>query len=408
MQFRLNSEPTICIKCINKQDITLEWFRNWLIRVTREYMRHQYGKESRGRYEYRVTEEYWTYMSELHSNRGIQSVALDLDTEVLLRKDLNSFISSKKFYSNIGVPYKRGIMLSGRPGVGKTSLIHAISASLDRSLYFLNLKQLKTDSNLQRAISELPTNVILVFEDIDAQSNIVHKRSKNIKAKEAVTGTSKLITPVIEESPNVTNQTIETPNMFAALAALSKGATEKSTESLTLSTLLGCLDGYIMPEGTIFIFTTNHPEVLDPALIRPGRVDLHLELGYCTQYQLSKMFCTVMDDDTAELPNLKSIPEHVIPPCEAMRILCLYREDGANVVSKHLMARAQEIVSGSSVLVDDLVQMRIQEEIELLKKDEPEKGDGKVDIKNENLPVSEDSKPKVELEANNTANEKST
>lgn len=36
----------------------------------------------------------------------------------------------------------------------------------------------------------------------------------------------------------------------------------------------------------IFVFTSNHPERLDPALIRPGRMDLHIGLGYCTGEQL--------------------------------------------------------------------------------------------------------------------------
>ncbi|KAJ3126615.1 hypothetical protein HK098_007370 [Nowakowskiella sp. JEL0407] len=378
-------EPTICVAALNNKQITLQWMYNWLIRITREYYKNQiFEGDFRGRYEYR--DGYWNYMCKLHDSRGIKSVALDYDTEMLLRKDLNSFLASKHFYARIGVPYKRGIMLSGRPGVGKTSLIYAISSSLNRDLFVINLKQMKSDSVLQSALSRLSDNAIVVFEDIDAQSSIVHRRDKKKSSSavsKAASGVSKEIAPVIEESvalPPSSATSSPGANMIAALAAaFSETDRAKFDDSLTLSTLLGCLDGYILPEGTIVIFTTNHPEVLDPALIRPGRIDLHLELGYCTRYQLTSMYRTVMDDESANLVNLDKIPEQILPPCEAMRIMCLYREDGTDVVSEKILSRANQIVSGASLHTDDLAMMRLEEEASMVaaEKDKDKAKDGK-------------------------------
>ncbi|KAJ3130246.1 hypothetical protein HK098_004293 [Nowakowskiella sp. JEL0407] len=382
-------EPTICVAALNNKDITLQWMYNWLIRITREYYKNQTSDEEdeRGRHEYR--DGYWNFMCKLHDSRGIKSVALDYGTEMLLRKDLNTFLASKHFYARIGVPYKRGIMLSGRPGVGKTSLIYAISSSLNRDLYIINLKQMKSDSVLQSALSRITSNAIVVFEDIDAQSSIVHRRDKkkaSARDTNAVSGVSKEIAPVIEESVASAPPPVSTnpgANMFAALAAAAFSDTDRAKfdDSLTLSTLLGCLDGYILPEGTIVIFTTNHPEVLDPALIRPGRIDLHLELGYCTRYQLTSMYRTVMDDEKANLMNLDQIPEQVLPPCEAMRIMCLYREDGTEVVSEKILSRAREIISGASLHTDDLAMMRLEEEANMMaaEKDKEKKDDEKDD-----------------------------
>ncbi|KAJ2992680.1 hypothetical protein HDV02_002906 [Globomyces sp. JEL0801] len=125
--------------------------------------------------------------------------------------------------------------------------------------------------------------------------------------------------------------------------------------------------------------TSNHPELLDPALIRPGRIDLHLELGYCTHYQIQHMFDNVMNmksDPDQKLKievkkamvntnvvdnpgiqgqkseislDLSGIPEGVIPPCDAMRILLLYRTDSPEIITQKLKERAEELLSGKAV-----------------------------------------------------------
>ncbi len=149
----------------------------------------------------------------------------------------------------------------------------------------------------------------------------------------------------------------------------------------TLSCLLNCLDGYAMNEGVIVILTSNHPERLDPALIRPGRIDLHLELGYCTHFQLRSMFRSVVgideepvskkmsdpiavaeDDDSASETteragtpspspidlDLTGILEKVLPPCDAMRLMVLHRSKPWEIAGK-LKARCAELLEGKGV-----------------------------------------------------------
>ena len=55
---------------------------------------------------------------------------------------------------------------------------------------------------------------------------------------------------------------------------------------VTLSGLLNCLDGVTSTEARLLFMTTNYLERLDPALIRPGRVDMKEYIGYCSRYQL--------------------------------------------------------------------------------------------------------------------------
>ncbi|KAI8900601.1 P-loop containing nucleoside triphosphate hydrolase protein, partial [Globomyces pollinis-pini] len=183
--------------------------------------------------------------------RGLDCICLDQSQDAMLRKDLNNFMQDKDFYARMGMPYRRGYLFSGKPGTGKSSLINAISATFKRDLYYINLKDFKDDTSLQCAFSDVKKNGIIVLEDVDAQSRIVHKRSEkkdSSKYKDTTSG------------------------------------------GLSLSALLNCMDGYTLNEGVMIIMTSNHPERLDPAVIRPGRIDLHLELGYSTHYQIQNMY----------------------------------------------------------------------------------------------------------------------
>jgi replication-associated recombination protein RarA len=97
----------------------------------------------------------------------------------MLDRDLNTFLKDHAFYSRVGLPYRHGYLFYGKPGTGKTSLINAISAQLNRDVYYMNLRNITSDSMLQSAFSRVPPNQIIVFEDIDAMSRVCHRRDRN-------------------------------------------------------------------------------------------------------------------------------------------------------------------------------------------------------------------------------------
>ncbi|RIA81311.1 P-loop containing nucleoside triphosphate hydrolase protein, partial [Glomus cerebriforme] len=186
----------------------------------------------------------------------LDAVALDESYEKLLKKELQTFVNDKSFYERIGMPYRRGILLYGKPGTGKTSLINAISSQLSRDIYYLNLKNILDDNKLSAAFSSVPANQIIVLEDVDTQSKILHKRESSSFINS--------IEYIGKKGENSTSTDKKDGN---------GKSTGPSFADFSLSTFLGCLDGSILNEGMIIIMTTNHIEHLDPACIRPGRMD---------------------------------------------------------------------------------------------------------------------------------------
>ncbi|KAJ3241871.1 hypothetical protein HDU81_009733 [Chytriomyces hyalinus] len=400
----INREPPILIRRVDGEIATLEWMQETLAAITKLYAKEQNSKKRRARYERPEGYSWWKWVQNLRSTRGLASVALDETQETLLLKDLETFAQDKEFYKRMGLPYRRGYLFSGKPGTGKTSLINAISATYNRDLYYINLQDIKTDNELQSAFSSVPKKSIIVFEDIDAQSGEVHSRErrfalrkverfKSFKEKEAErkkkkqeADEAKLLEAVVEDKPEGDAEVAEgSPKVkkakeltfddivcdveddfssdfgmgmggFGSMmgpslpGGMGFGDLKLGKGSLfsgfTLSMLLNCLDGHMLNEDVIIIMTTNHPEVLDSALIRPGRIDLHLSLGYCTHYQLNRMLQSVMNDPTATIDcTAWPIPEHVIAPCDALRIMILYRSN-PSIIPTRLMERAIELLEG--------------------------------------------------------------
>jgi hypothetical protein len=169
--------------------------------------------------------------------RPLDTVILKTGEKESLLEDVRSFMRSEKAYINAGIPWHRGYLFSGPPGTGKTSLIGAIAAACDLDLYYIPLTTIETDSTLIELFSGVSARSILLLEDVD----ITH------------------------------------------------GARTRTDEEkgVTLQGLLNCLDGFTTPHGLITMMTTNDRKVLDPALIRPGRVDVSLNVGYLDAPQLN-------------------------------------------------------------------------------------------------------------------------
>lgn len=190
--------------------------------------------------------------------RLLGSVILKAGEKERLLQDIARFKASSDRYHQLGVPYHRGYLLYGPPGTGKTSLVSAIAAYFEMCIYAVNLTAFN-DRTLMSAISDVPSNSVILFEDIDCMKS------------------------------GDTRETAE----HASIAQAHRGSEKRDPGErfgVTLSGLLNVLDGFHAPEDVLFVMTSNEVARLDPALLRPGRIDYRLHLGLATEEQKIELY----------------------------------------------------------------------------------------------------------------------
>uniref|UniRef100_A0A182JFS7 Mitochondrial chaperone BCS1 n=1 Tax=Anopheles atroparvus TaxID=41427 RepID=A0A182JFS7_ANOAO len=190
----------------------------------------------------------WRPFGHPRKRRPIGSVVLDQGVSERILLDCREFIKNPQWYSDRGIPYRRGYLLHGPPGCGKSSFITALAGEIEFGICLLNLSERGlTDDRLNHLMNVAPQQSIILLEDIDAAF--------------------------------VSRQ--DTPQQKSAYEGLNR---------VTFSGLLNCLDGVASTEARIVFMTTNYLDRLDPALIRPGRVDMKEYIGHCSRHQLEQMF----------------------------------------------------------------------------------------------------------------------
>ena len=197
----------------------------------------------------------WRPFGHPKQKRPLSSVILDSEISPRILADVQDFLEGQDWYKERGIPYRRGYLLHGPPGCGKTSFITSLAGELEYSICVLNLSDRSmSDDRLQHRLADAPENSIILLEDIDAAF-------------------------VSREDSKATEEAY------------------KGLNRLTFSGLLNAIDGVTSSEGRILFMTTNYIERLDPALVRPGRVDLIQYIGYCSRAQIKEMFVKFYPQD---------------------------------------------------------------------------------------------------------------
>lgn len=182
----------------------------------------------------------WQYCGST-TRRAIDSVYLADGMVEDMLGDIRNFCTSKKWYRQTGIPFRRGYLLYGPPGSGKSSTILALASELRMPVYILDLTASgMSDSKLVKLMQTIPENSIVLIEDVDS-------------------------------------------------AFTKRDDTTEKASKITFSGLLNALDGILAGEGRILFMTTNHRENLDAALIRPGRVDREFLIGLPNEGQVLRL-----------------------------------------------------------------------------------------------------------------------
>ncbi|EOA22404.1 hypothetical protein CARUB_v10003040mg [Capsella rubella] len=194
-----------------------------------------------------------------------ETLAMEPELKNTLIRDLDAFSSGKDFYKSVGRAWKRGYLLYGPPGTGKSSLVAAIANHMNFNIYDLQIQSVKHDEMLRQILTMTENRSILLMEDLDCSGADARDEDK-------------------EDDEN-------------------QDMKKKKDPKVTLSGLLNFVDGLWSScvEERIIIFTTNHKEKLDPALLRPGRMDVHILMDYCTPVVFKKLAALYLETEDHNL-----------------------------------------------------------------------------------------------------------
>jgi chaperone BCS1 len=232
---RLREEITMRVFCLNG--------RGYLRALVDEARRSVAPDEDSTRV---YSNDQWNWQgATLVPHRPMESVILRAGVAEMLVRDADTFLKSRQWYRDRSIPWRRGYLLHGEPGCGKSSVAHALASHLGMNVAALSLASVAGDSALRNIMRAMPPKCLLLIEDIDA--SFVKRDSKDV-------------------------------------------------ETVTFSGLLNAIDGIAAAEGRILVMTTNHPDKIDPALCRPGRADVDVKIELADASQAKRMFLRFFPD----------------------------------------------------------------------------------------------------------------
>jgi len=216
--------------------------------------------------------EQW-HLADSKPRRSLESVVLDEGVSRHLHDDIHEFFGRRDWYAQLGIPWRRGYLLHGPPGTGKTSVAYALAGELRLKLCALSLTNPKlNDHNLADLLQRTPPRSLILIEDIDAFFRARDRQDARIE--------------------------------------------------VSFSGLLNALDGVGAQEGRIVVLTTNHRERLDAALIRPGRIDVEVELANASAAQLVGLVRRFYPQELAALDQLAAeYPPRALSPARVQQVL---------------------------------------------------------------------------------------
>ncbi|KAJ9151400.1 hypothetical protein NKR23_g3279 [Pleurostoma richardsiae] len=266
----VSEREEISISCFGRDPWVL---KELLLEARSQYMKRDEAKTLiyRGTTKAGSTEPTWQRCM-ARTSRPFSTVILNEKVKTDLVEDVTDYLNptTRRWYSNRGIPYRRGYLLYGPPGTGKSSLSLALAGFFKMRIYIVSLSSVSaSEENLADLFAELPRRCVVLLEDIDT-AGLTHTREEG-RVEQGAGGSGDMVPGQVTAGANNTNN-------------------NNPPSRLSLSGLLNILDGVASQEGRVLIMTTNHLEKLDKALIRPGRVDMIVKFDLADRGMISSIF----------------------------------------------------------------------------------------------------------------------
>lgn len=267
----------------------------------------------------------WKPFGNARRKRNIQSVILAEGITDDMIADISEFLCKRDWYQLRGIPYRRGYLLYGKPGSGKSSFVQALAGHMGYDICIMSLAQPGlTDDHLAISLINIPEKSIILFEDIDC---LFSNREELKNGRKNFDG----------EKRN-----------------------SNGNNYLTFSGFLNAMDGVSAGEERLVFMTTNFIEKLDGALMRPGRIDVIQYFGDANEYQIRQMLykfypeiLDILNGDDHTLDELKiKIDTFVNTFCESSSPISMAELQEYFLLHKHSM---NDAFDDAGVFVDSLL-----------------------------------------------------
>lgn len=328
---------------------TTKYLIEWVDKIERDYKNFIKTKLLEGQSLIEVTWNTYDDIIECFYTRWESNVTFD--NRFFTGKDdiiskIKFFLNNEQWYKDRGIPYTLGILLWGEPGCGKTGFIkalmnltgrHGIDIKLSNSFNFTRLREIICDEQITHDIIIPQNKRILLFEDIDAMGDIVKDRDLPKEKNQ-----TKELEDTIKEIMNKKNK--KNKKGFDDF-----GPNDYSNQNNNLSYFLNILDGLNECPGRIIIMTTNKPEYLDAALVRPGRIDFKINMSKATVYDIKNIlehyWNVSIEKDIPNNWEKKLSHAEIVSYCRMSNNI----EDSFFKINKYISSEYEKIISESPV-----------------------------------------------------------